>query len=107
MKTTSLNLTLPMNATAHTNAADLLNEVTKMGFVPARWDTPDTRILDVKNSAGHINLRICINYEGGTRPLNVDLIKFDGARSRVTKGESCLSAYMPLAAIISLIEASI
>jgi len=96
-----------MNATAYLNAADLLKEIKKMGFAPARWDTPDTRILDMKNSAGYTNLRICVSYEGGPLPLSVDLIKFDGARSQVTKWESRLSAYMSLAAILGLIKASI
>lgn len=88
-------------------ASELLKELTKMGFVPARWDTPDTRQLDIKTSDGHTNLRVVINYEGEATPHSIELIKRDGQRSQVTAWESRLSAHMPLKAITALIKASI
>lgn len=88
-------------------ASEFLATLTKMGFTPARWDSPDTRQLDAKNRAGHTTLRVVINYEGDREPHNIEIIKRDGARSQVTQWESRLSAHMPLAATLALIKASL
>jgi hypothetical protein len=88
-------------------ASELLATLTKMGFTPARWDSPDTRQLDAKNSAGHTTLRVVINYEGERQPHSLELIKRDGARSQITQWESRLSAHMPLKATLDLIQASL
>lgn len=88
-------------------APELLATLTKIGFTPAKWDSPDTRQLDIKTSDGHTNLRVVINYEGESAPHSIELIKRDGARSQITHWESRLSAHMPLKAITALIKASI
>jgi hypothetical protein len=93
--------------TASNAASDLLATLTKMGFTPARWDTPNTRQLDIKNSDGHTNLRVVINYEGEPTPHSLELIKRDGKLSQITAWESRLSAHMPLKAITDLIKASL
>lgn len=93
--------------TASNAASELLATLTKLSFTPARWDSPDTRQLDIKTSDGHTNLRVVINYEGEPTPHSIELIKRDGQRSQVTRWESRLSAHMPLKAIIALIKASI
>lgn len=93
--------------TPSTAPIQFLSSLKNMGFAPAKWDSPDTRQLDIKTSDGHTNLRVVINYEGGLSPLSIELIKRDGGRSQITQWESRLSAHMPLAATIALIKASV
>ena len=94
--------------TAHTDAAELTAKLTKMGFVPARWDEANFRQLQILNKDGHANLRVCIDYQGESKPHLLTLIKYDGRRSQVTAWESNgMSAHMPLAATLALIKACI
>jgi|GEM_PF-5131156 len=39
--------------TAHNAASELTTTLTKMGFVPARWDSPDFRQLQSLSKTGH------------------------------------------------------
>jgi hypothetical protein len=88
-------------------ASELLKELTKMGFTPGRWDTPDTRQLQTVTKDGHPDLRVIIDHDGEPTPHSLRLIKFDGKISQINTWEATLSAHMPLKAFLALIKASI
>lgn len=88
-------------------ASELLATLTKMGFKPARWDSPTTRQLQTLNKDGHPDLRILIDHEGEATPHSLRLIKYDGKISQITTWEASLSAHMPLKALLALIKASL
>lgn len=88
-------------------ATELLATLTKMGFKPARWDSPSTRQLQTLTKDGHPDLRVLIDYEGEPEPHSLRLIKYDGKISQITAWEASLSAHMPLNAFVALIKASL
>lgn len=92
--------------TPRDHADEFLAQLDKAGFKPSRWDHPNARILDRKSDEGPTDLRIVINYEGETRPHNLQLVKFDGRRSQIVQWESSLSASMPLKPLLALIKAA-
>lgn len=88
-------------------ATELLATLTKMGFKPARWDSPSTRQLQTLTKDGHPELRVVIDHEGEPTPHSLRLIKYDGTIRQITAWEASLSAHMPLKALLALIKASI
>ncbi len=92
-------------ATPHTNAAEFLQALDKLQFIPAKWDSPNDRLLDRKNKDGHTELRIHIAYEGEQRPHNISLVKLDGTKAQLIEWESNhMSAHMPMVGLLALIK---
>lgn len=102
--------------TAHNAAADLIAELTAMGFSEApqkkvmlgAFDEIGLRTFSLKNEEGHINLRVQIHTDGEPEPQSLSLLKFSGQRNLLLEWKSeHMSAHMPLQATLALIESSI
>ncbi len=93
--------------TLQNSATEFLTELTAKGFRPARRDDlAGNRLLDLKNAEGHIEVRVCIDYEGEARPHSLSLIRFDGARSQMEAWRANFGARMPLTIILGAISAA-
>lgn len=90
--------------TARTHHDDLLENLRNKGFILGRWDSPTCRILDRKNQAGRVDLRVVIHRDEA-HPQTVSFHKYCGSSASVNQWDSTLSADMPLDAILALVSA--
>ena len=93
-------------STPHDETEAFLDELNDGAFYPGRYDQAGDRRLERKNSAGHPDLRIRINYDGEKHPYNITVRKLDGLASQIVQWESTLSAHVPSKAILALINAA-
>lgn len=91
--------------TAHNTAAEFVQILTEKGFKPVRWDREDCRFLAISNAEGFHTLRVVVDNEGEDKPHAIGLLKLDGQRSQAVTWRASLSAHMPLAALLALIDA--
>lgn len=103
--------------TASNAAAELTDELTKMGFVEGpekkrvmlgAYDEIGLRTFNLITASGHLNVRVQIHTDGEPEPQSLSLFKFAGDRSQVLAWKSeHMSAQMPLEATLALIKASL
>jgi hypothetical protein len=100
-----------MKATPQTRPQEFLAALTKLGFLPnAEWDRPgsDDRTLDLKTPQGCPMIRVVTCSEGDDQMHTINIIAFNGRVNQLTQWEAKnLSAQMPSAAILAMIEASL
>lgn len=91
--------------TPNNNACDFINALKKLNFKDTKA-AEDDRQMDRFNEHGHLDLRVCLNYEGEKQPHYISLIKFNGTPARIVQWQSLdMSAHMPTAAILAMLQA--
>jgi hypothetical protein len=91
------------NSTPNNDPAAFIANLENAGFVPGRWDAPSCRILDYKNAAGNVAVRVAVDYEGEEAPNSVRVVAFCGTRAQITKWEATVPAVAPSTGILPLI----
>lgn len=93
-------------STPHDDTEAFLDALNDAEFYPGRYDQAGDRRLERKNSRGHPDLRIRIDYDGEKRPYNLTIRKLDGHASQIIQWESTLSSHVPTKALLALILAA-
>lgn len=90
------------------NDVNFLTTITSaLNLLPSpRGATNGDVVLQRQNAEGHADLRIYIAYEGERQPHSIKVTKLDGRRSQIIQWESTLSAHMPSAALLAMLQAA-
>lgn len=95
-----------MKKTPYTAAEEFTAELSALGFTVRKPD-PQCAWWDAKNEAGHLVVRVCIDFEGELGPQSLKLFRFNGERGQLVEWASDLSGHAPSEGILALIRAAL
>jgi hypothetical protein len=86
------------------NAAEFMQELESLGFVPGSGDKEDCRVLVRVNKDGHTDLRVCLVFGDENTLNNTAIYGLDGGAGEIIEWSVDLTGGAPLDPFLAYIR---